>query len=62
MADLTGGHTGRIFCIGFDSKKVCMFVLFPYHSSLIFHSGIQIVSCGEDQVSTKSSIQKIHIF
>ena len=22
VADLTGGHTGRIFCIGFDSKKV----------------------------------------
>ncbi|CAA7270938.1 unnamed protein product [Cyclocybe aegerita] len=22
VADLTGGHTGRIFCIGFDSKKI----------------------------------------
>jgi hypothetical protein len=22
VADLTGGHNGRIFCIGFDSKKV----------------------------------------
>ncbi|KAF8969666.1 F-box/WD repeat-containing protein 11 [Flammula alnicola] len=22
IADLTGGHTGRIFCIGFDSKKI----------------------------------------
>ena len=22
VADLTGGHTGRIFCIGFDSTKV----------------------------------------
>jgi len=22
VANLTGGHTGKIFCVGFDSKKV----------------------------------------
>ncbi|KAJ7706891.1 WD40-repeat-containing domain protein [Mycena rosella] len=28
VADLTGGHTGRIFCIGFDSTKVtCLLLL-----------------------------------
>lgn len=26
IADLAGGHTGRIFCVGFDHSKVC-FVL-----------------------------------
>ncbi|KAJ3813248.1 WD40 repeat-like protein [Lentinula aff. lateritia] len=49
VADLSGGHTGRIFCIGFDGTKVvscgedqvCICCLLPLFPSLPFNSSLQ---------------------
>ena len=56
VADLSGRHDGRVFCVGFDCTKVSMslFVLVSAltESFVYSPSALQIVSCGEDQVST----------
>lgn len=51
VADLTGGHTGRIFCVGFDFKKVLIDRFSPSLTLLTMFS-FKIVSCGDDQVGS----------
>lgn len=52
MTDLVGGHTGRIFCVGFDATKARVLSPLIGVRLLTLSCYGQVISCGEDQVSS----------
>jgi WD40 repeat protein len=59
LGDLTGGHTGRVFGVVFDSTKVSWFSWNVRRYELTELVAYQIISCGEDQVSLLYFIQPL---